>query len=586
MKNDSKGLALLLLIFVGVSVSAPVWGTSEEDQQAVVHNLQEIKKEVNQKRFQAFNRFSDEIEKLKSRGDDPKKLRALLQEYVESIERISRDEHARRARLSADPISELLSTPLDADTSDQILRHLDLDSQTDPFTEQKLPPEDLEKIGVFLKNNKTEATGMPLSYRVPGEFWKKIETRQDGVSEAIERLILAHGLSIYDAAMWQMALVLLEREQAYALVDAYTERLDSGGSGALQSIRAWDDPFRYGDQRPRMKMGNAYFFRIISDEYTQTDPRDGSVSLSGFPGMDLLHHEDWKPITGEQAWAVIIGPLQVAYQKYSGDIPLNCTEMKLALSLLPAVEAMQSPIGALYHAPYGTHGKHPAEISNENNFSMFAALKMLKEAVKDKDVDLAQRIQKILDGIENYLKQYAFNKEKSVFYQGGYYLGGEFIPNTIFAVDCQTWGTIVMGKDWIDQNFGEGTAYQIWKRTKELAGYRDAQGVLKGVDFTESAHVLSVDWTCGAILNARVLASAYEPSHPDWALELKKDASSMRHGIELLKVETSDGGLAYLYANTRTFIPFGWWGNPVPSLAASAWVVLLDKGFNPFVLGG
>ncbi len=586
MKNNRKGLLLLFLVVISFFVSRWAWTGPEEDRQATVNSLQQIKKEVNQKRFEAFNRFSDEIEKLKTRNDDPKKLKAILQEYVGSIERSSRDEHARRARLSPEPVSEFLSTPFDTDTLDQILGRLDLESQTDPFTEYKLLPEDLEKIGLFLKNNKTETTGMPLSYKIPSEFWKKIETRQDGVSEAIERLILAHGLSIYDAAMWQMALLLLEKERAFPLVDAYTERLTSGGSGALQSIRAWDDPFRYGDQRLRMKMGTAYFFRIIADEYTQVDPRDGSVSLSGFPGMDLLHHEDWKPITGEQAWAVIIGPLQVAYQKYGSDIPLDSEEVKLALSLLPAVEAMQSPIGALYHAPYGTHGKHPAEISNENNFSMFAALKMLKEVVKDKDESLTQRIQKILDGIENYFKQYAFHKEKGVFYQGGYYLGGEFIPNEIFAVDCQTWGTIVMGKDWIDENFGEGAAYQIWKRTKELGGYVDAQGVLQGIDFTESAHVLSVDWTCGAILNTRLLASAYEASHPDWAVELKKDSFSMRHGIELLKVETSDGGLAYLYANTRTFIPFGWWGNPVPSLAASAWVVLLDKDFNPFVLGG
>jgi hypothetical protein len=97
---------------------------------------------------------------------------------------------------------------------------------------------------------------------------------------------------------------------------------------------------------------------------------------------------------------------------------------------------------------------------------------------------------------------------------------------------------------------------------------------------------LSTEWTAGAILNARLLADAYEKTHPYWSRELRKDAITMRIGIEALKVRLEDGSIAYLYSNRRFFIPFGWWANPVPSLMSSAWVLMIDKDYNPFVLGG
>ena len=42
----------------------------------------------------------------------------------------------------------------------------------------------------------------------------------------------------------------------------------------------------------------------------------------------------------------------------------------------------------------------------------------------------------------------------------------------------------------------------------------------------------------------------------------------------------------YLYASKRYFIPFGWNANPLPSTCSTSWVIMLQKHFNPFVLGG
>jgi len=41
-----------------------------------------------------------------------------------------------------------------------------------------------------------------------------------------------------------------------------------------------------------------------------------------------------------------------------------------------------------------------------------------------------------------------------------------------------------------------------------------------------------------------------------------------------------------LYANKRTYIPFGWWANPLPATSSTAWGLMVDAEFNPFYLGG
>jgi len=118
------------------------------------------------------------------------------------------------------------------------------------------------------------------------------------------------------------------------------------------------------------------------------------------------------------------------------------------------------------------------------------------------------------------------------------------------------------------------------------SGYYDAEGILRGVGFTDGHRINSVEWTAGAILLAQILGRTYEGWQPVWGEECKVDAYTMRQGIEKLKRDLSGDATAYLYANKRSFIPFGWWANGIPSLISSGWIVLIDQKYNPFVLGG
>lgn len=443
-------------------------------------------------------------------------------------------------------------------------------------------PQDLT---AFLKNSVT-STGLPLSYRVSGQYWNQVEGASDSIDGVIERQIIANSVNIYDAAVWQIAMRKAGDARSARLAEDFMQRLIRGRSGDLRTIRAYENPYRYGDERKKMSPKEAFFFRIISDRYYQPDPKDGRAVLPGFPNDPRLHHEDWKPITGEQAWAAVIGPLQLEWSRYGGFVPLESDGMQLALGILPAIEAMRSPIGAIYHAPEGTHGKDANDISSENNSSMLAALRMVVQISRqNKDWESARRAARLAKGIERYFRDYAYDAAAGVFVQGGHWVSGDFRPSPIFAADCQTWGIITLGPAWVDANFGEGAAWRIWRNTRDRAGVFQ-NGVLQGIGFTDGNDVLSSEWTAGAVLCAKMLARHYASSHPEWSAEAAADARTMREGIEALRVRLEDGSSAYLYANRRFYIPFGWWANPIPSLAATAWVDLLDRNFNPFVLGG
>ncbi len=457
------------------------------------------------------------------------------------------------------------------------------------FVPGPVPPyvpdnENLQSTALFLKNNIT-GTRMPLSFRPPDGYWKGIEDGLSPVEEVLERIIVQNSLNIYDGALWQMALSLLPSEGTAELADLHTQRLLDGEAGDIHSLRGSGASFRYGDEEQMMDRDNGYFFRMISDRYIQDDPL-GRNEVAGFPNFNRVHHEDWKPVTGEQAWAAIIGPLQTAFRKYGGKIPADSPEMKLALSVLPALKAMQSPLGAFYHAPKGTYGIHPKLISNENNFSVYAALAMLEPVLEKNGSSEADEVKVMKRKLESFFAKYAYDRKEHLFYLAGFYVENKWVPGKLLAVDCQTWAIAALGPGWIDAHYGRDEAYKLWEKTIELSGSRDARGALRGVGFTSDREVISVEWTCGAILAARLLAGHYAKTDPARSALLLSQADQMRRGIEAYKEKLPDGGTAYLYASERYFIPFGWWANPVPSLASSAWVIFIDLKFNPFVLGG
>jgi len=488
----------------------------------------------------------------------------------------------------------------------------------------------------------------------------------------------------YDGATWEIALALLgllELPEVYERGVLYLASTAGGSdltaqppaqTNGLQNLRADTVEFLYGPSQtpgsalplvefpcgswnatlceqlePVMKPG-ASFFRLISSNYIAEDVYAGQFNFDWrVPTYDApawnvwgtIVWNDWKPITGENVWAAIIGPLQyliirnqtlgaqdnstaasLEWEEW-GDVP---PQIKLALTVLPALKALQSVEGALYHCPQGSQ-IFPADpdeatnVSNENNFSAYAALRMLAWAIKEfmvqdipQLVDALNTLRELQSGLERWFRTYALGELEDgtkVFYQGGHVpFGGGFEPVDLeadaqgFAVDCQTWGSLVLTPQVVDQIGGEdGTALRLWNATKTRAGYFNPDGSLGGVGFAAATNstnataaedtdkeVWSTEWTYGAIFAVRAMAEHYNATHPEWVLPLLRDIESMERSlvryVEEGGMQLPEGG--FLYANQRYFIPWGWFANPVGSLCGTSWHVFNRFHFNPFVPGG
>lgn len=489
-----------------------------------------------------------------------------------------------------------------------------------------------------------------------------------------ERALTHFGLNLYDGATWEIGLALAGLHEVASSYEKNVLYPGSTGSndeiGGLADIRADNSGYKYGmtgiggddlqqvelpgnvsrvivvngvpsTQTSKLQAG-AFYYRMIGPKYSMQDPITGDYANAfkyPYPDNDTttpwniageIHWNDWKPITGENVWAAIIGPLQVLMIRNGSNMPNFLTfddtpsEVQLAISILPALVALQSPLGALYHCPKGTKMFPPdpneeTNVSNENNFSAYAALTMLHQLLEAKTVGTSDPVlmqakndvTNLLQGLDKWIDQYilsdVFNGTR-VIYQGGHVsFRGVYDPVPIdtiggFAVDCQTWGMTVLGVNRIDSHYGAGTAYNIWQATKKFAGYYSPDGQLGGVGYTinpnsSEAHTIwSAEWSWGAINMCETLAAQYQATNPAYAASLTADANSMIAEIQkpivrCASTEWCGGGLvqedgSYLYANQRFFIPWGWYANPIGATCSTAWAVMHEMKFNPFVLGG
>lgn len=489
-----------------------------------------------------------------------------------------------------------------------------------------------------------------------------------------ERTLTRYGLNLYDGATWQIALAL---EGLADLAVAYESNIlypSSTGAnaniGGIVDIRSDTPDYLYGSSQiagadlpmitlpgnvtrvlsqggnptteTSQKQAGALFYRMIGPKYFMTDPYTGDYANAWkypYPNNDtttpwniagLIHFNDWKPITGENVWAAITGPLQVLWITNGTKITPFTTfatapnAVQLAISILPALWQLRSPLGPIYHCPKGTQMFPPdpseeTNVSNENNFSAYAALTMLHEilvkfspgATDPVLVDAKTKVVTLLQGLDSWFAKSILSEPyqgSRVVYQGGHVsFGGVFTPVPIslvggFAVDCQTWGMTVLGQKKVDQYYGAGTAYNIWQATKKFAGYFNPQGKLGGVGYTivngsSSNMIWSAEWTWGAIYACEKLAHEYTlAGRADYAASLTADAQSMVDLVTQPMVRCKNGawcggGLvqedgSYVYANSRFFIPWGWYANPVGATCSTAWAIMHSHKYNPFILGG
>jgi hypothetical protein len=520
-------------------------------------------------------------------------------------------------------------------------------------------------------------------YYDPGDYSLKPRKGAAGFLQA-ERVNVHNGTNIYDAASWQIAVMLgaavnkfdnFPGADAYGLVMNQNRALAGAhySSNVPLGRRATTSGqlFLYNGH-PVADPKEAYSFRMTASTWLADDPFRGSryvslISATGLPANNPEYQvgrvawSDWKPITGDNAWAYFLGPLHAAYLHYIVEqkgkfVPFAEQSVQNALQILPTFAAMQGPLGAVYYAPSGTLQNEGDELVNphfvsvENNFSVYAGLRILQATLRaelagEKNLGTAatSRIDHALDVIHTMISggnlpgQRATSGLESFFRDSAWH-DGEFVQAGIAndpasaaawvpvlepkAVDVNTWGIAALGADQVDQWFGFGAAYRAWKSLKRWGaygvgptlwgvGFSDIDGNGQAGDGRYRQGVLSAEWTAGAIVMVRNMIKHYHslPEGPNYAGarqyegELREDERTMLQGIQTLRfdryVATAFPGKPtdysnliveplkpYLYASKRYRIPFGWYANPVPSTSSTAWIIMIADNYDPFGYGG
>ena len=419
----------------------------------------------------------------------------------------------------------------------------------------------------------------------PGDYTLVPQAGSPGADLQVERVNVYSGTDIYDAACWQIALGVcgkagmsgssggdlfsLAQNEDLLLQVGYDGNAPQVQPNANRAVTRTDGTFSYNGQS--IKDGSqAYFFRMVTRNWLSNDPFIGTSYMQYITANNLPPNPeyqagkitwlDWKPITGENAWAFFIGPLQAASLKQQASkgqyVPFSSTAVQNAMGALFALRCMQSGIGGIYYACKGSLGNqgsqpvNPYEVSVENNASALAGLMIFKAILEDELIfetdlttDQKTQIQTALNGIHSainggqtpqgnpteglvaFFKKYAWDAKAGIFYQGGDannpHLGSDWVPTSEpKAVDVSTWGVSVLGQPLIDSWFGTGTSFQIWQKVKSWGGFygpdqtlwgvgysnRDGNG--KGVDYKKG--IISAEWTAGAINMLRCLITQYQ----------------------------------------------------------------------------
>lgn len=436
-----------------------------------------------------------------------------------------------------------------------------------------------------------------------------------------ERVNIHNGSNIYDAATWQIAVMLGEvrhglararKLDAWQLVNNQNRLLSVGYSGNAPHFVAGANRATTVDRRFAYNGStisdaqSAYAFRMLARSWLADDPLavapyQSLIRVEGLPANNRTYVSgkiswtDWKPFTGENAWAFLIGPLQSAYIHHvmgqgGTHVPFDEIAVQNALKLLPTFAAMQSDIGAVYYAPDGTvrnQGEQLVdryEVAVENNASLYAGLNILQYLLQQQlahektlargDADAIHRALRDIrvmlhggrfahgrrtDGLLAFLRQRAWIDGE--FVQGGSANDPQapsgWIPTRQpKAVDANTWTISALGTQQIDDWFGFGASFEAWQRIKRWGAYGRG-AALMGVGFSDQdgngsdadghyrAGVFSAEWTAGAINMLRNQIAFYQSvtdaSHAATARvfvsSLQQDESAMLAAVQQLRYD-------------------------------------------------
>eukprot|EP00475_Leptophrys_vorax_P033916 TRINITY_DN540_c0_g1_i1.p1 TRINITY_DN540_c0_g1~~TRINITY_DN540_c0_g1_i1.p1 ORF type:complete len:488 (+),score=133.80 TRINITY_DN540_c0_g1_i1:215-1678(+) len=468
---------------------------------------------------------------------------------------------------------------------------------------------DVKPLVKFLKKNLMEYSNLPRSYRASAQYWaENHKPEDDQMKNLVERALTTFGLNVYDGACWQIGVTVGDPTGNYGLAEHHSRAVWLHQTSGLQwrpkpeelEPREGGKFFNFNGVRD---VEHPWIYRWVIDIWSS---QDNKFLLDPLTKEPITGWWGYEPVCGENAWAQLLGPLQSykVHRDNAGKVPaeLDALEVQLAIRAFRCFEVMQNGTGSVYYGPrhQGFESLPGDNVSTENNASLYAGLHCLRSTLKEVPASpditaLIQRVEHVIKGIEYFVRSKVFNNEKPSIEQGGTVNGVELVPSGGFALDCQTWGLLAWGEA-VEHWFGNGKAFGVWQHARQTAGFFDDGKELCGVGYSDensspkNAKLVSGEWTLGAIITCKVLAEFYKVDADNKYTSLQADIDSMTKYVTQNLIESvGDGQQAVKYASKRYAIDFGkggWWANSIPSTTSTAWMVMLQKNFNPFYYGG
>lgn len=479
--------------------------------------------------------------------------------------------------------------------------------------------------------------------------WEKTQWGTNGPNDdpaVNERIFTTQGLNIYDGACWELAQALIYNKglnkDALKNIKPYQNFISDATDKTtkdLMSLKVYGENGNWTYQNtPASDLGSrkdAYTWQFLTNgTFLKQDPFL-SEKDNYLPWPKTLHWNGYSGITGEEAWASLLTPVQV-YHLLKNDPTVKDRDTLLTFgeNALGAIKAMQAPCGLIMRNVTPPGGTVSKECSLENNFSVLAGLNGFGTILTETNINLAKKIEKlksqlnnnsdlgmpskielniksikakqaavdanlrkvqeIANKIVNYFKEnLTVGKLIETDSSGHKYLISAVNPNGTplkdapFAVDVQTWGIATLGTKLTEWSEDSNLPYEMLKSAIEKGGYCDSNNKLLGVGYTAQTpsdpyYECSGEWTFGAINAAKVIA-AIDATHKTQAEAWGKDMIS---GVNNTTAVTYKGISYYLYANKRAWIPFGWWSNDIPAMASTTWALFTRLNYNPMYYGG
>jgi hypothetical protein len=433
----------------------------------------------------------------------------------------------------------------------------------------------LDSVVDFIRHQRSMGgTGLPATFYVP-----------PGTEIPAEReMIIREGVGLYDTSLALLALIEKgELKEAAEILDIYARgkfdqmelravpNRDNQGAFFPHTLETPDSPEAY------------YFF-----DFTRAN---GQWRTNGDPTLEWKH---WTAHTGPNAW-LAIAIARFIEAKRAADPSANVDSyLKVAKALGRGMLKLQTENGGIRFAAKGNYFEKGQsdpylEVNSENNVSAYAALKALARVTGQHE------FQRGADDILRWFKNTPglYDQETGLLRMGATVASEnskDWKIQNVFAADSGgTWTISSLGAQVIDGLWGDGSAYKMWRSTRERMGRSAQQNEdgswfmrkvsaderLDGLDFSElfdeSEALISPEWTGGGIFALKQL-SDYYGGRSD--IVSGEQLEGLRRDFDSMKAFLDPGVNAYaigpgMDGSRQGRTGFGWYSPPA-SVSAMA----------------